>query len=461
MRSDEVGRGIAGSVGSYPLKWTRFLNTRAVGASAFPGGWGHSDQWNLWVKGTDPHPAPPIGQCGDECPTYEGPDAHLDMPDGKYFDLYEDTGHYVFLYGADPKTGLLDVVPAGSNGYDVYLTDGGVVHFTVVSVSYHGIMTTVASSIADPYGQVTTFSYDSSNRLIRVTEPGGRYLQINRTSNGGITGVQAYDGRGNLTQTVAYTYSTLNFANSYGPAPYLTQVDYDDGSHAYYTYQSANVVGLGGAPGIIKTCDDPRFAGPMKRIEYQFATGNNNPQFTWGQIKAEKNSTTHQIVSQVTYPSYPGVNPPTDPGQYLRTETRGDGAVRTFQYYGEITYTDFQGHISHNQYDAIFTDARGNVTTIPRNRAYQITSITHPDNSVAYNQYLNDIYLISHTDERRAYDGDPAYTTYYDRDGNHRIWRTRYPDGSSEQFTYNNFGEVLTHTMSNGAVETNTYDGRE
>lgn len=274
--------------------------------------------------------------CGDECQTYEGPDAHITMPNGASYDLYESLPGQFTSMEYSVKGGFIGVVKVGAGVYDALMTDGGKASFTGTANAQH-LFTGVATSIIDPYGQVTTLSYDASKQLVRVTEPGLRYLQINRDSAQKITSVQAFDGRGNLTQTVSYGYSTLNLPGTYGPSIYLTQVNYDDGAQATYTYQSPNVVDTqtASAPGLIKTCDDPRYAGPMKQIEYQFVTGTNNPQFTWGQLKAEKNFTTHQVVSQVTYPSYPGVNPPTDMGPYKRTETRGDGATRWFQY-GEV-----------------------------------------------------------------------------------------------------------------------------
>jgi hypothetical protein len=69
--------------------------------------------------------------------------------------------------------------------------------------------------------------------LWKITEPGGRFLQISYASiwlNGNIYRtmidfVQSHDGRGNVMQTVDYTYQRLIFHDS--PLLYLTRVDYD------------------------------------------------------------------------------------------------------------------------------------------------------------------------------------------------------------------------------------------
>jgi YD repeat-containing protein len=42
--------------------------------------------------------------------------------------------------------------------------------------------------------------------------------------------------------------------------------------------------------------------------------------------------------------------------------------------------------------------------------------------------------------------------TRYDRDGNNRVKKITYPDQSFESFTYNSYGEVTSHTLTNGGV---------
>src|SRR5207302_3816755 len=75
--------------------------------------------------------------------------------------------------------------------------------------------------IIDPYGQITTLSWviygwdrtytHPSIKLDRVTEPGGRYLQINWDATSTyINSVQAFDGvNSQPIQTVTYTWSNF------------------------------------------------------------------------------------------------------------------------------------------------------------------------------------------------------------------------------------------------------------
>src|ERR1044072_7638130 len=124
----------------------------------------------------------------------------------------------------------------------------------------------------------------------------------------------------------------------------LIRARYDDGQQGVYAYFDPARVNPGNpwtlAAGNVKTCDDVRFAGAMKKIEYEYVPASNsqvNP-VARGQIRAERNATTHQLISTVDYPQMA-------PASFTRTETRADGATRKFQYYAysfELeSYTDF------------------------------------------------------------------------------------------------------------------------
>ena len=84
----------------------------------------------------------------------------------------------------------------------------------------------------------------------------------------------------------------------------------------------------------------------------------------------------------------------------------------------------------------------------------QILEITHPgDNTTIIYTYGSDPhYVVTVTDER-------GNVTSHTRDPvTHRITRTDYKDADGnilafETFTYNNFGQVLTHQLRNGAYE--------
>src|SRR5439155_8316600 len=82
---------VTGSVGAYPLKWTRILNTRGgTGPFGDGGGWRHSYQWGLWLK-LIPSSCPPTCTC-------DGPDGTIYYPDGRTVNLRHEEvpfPHYV------------------------------------------------------------------------------------------------------------------------------------------------------------------------------------------------------------------------------------------------------------------------------------------------------------------------------------------------------------------------------
>src|SRR5439155_26140069 len=87
----------------------------------------------------------------------------------------------------------------------------------------------------------------------------------------------------------------------------------------------------------VKTCQDVRYAGAMSNIEYEYVPSSAGQAglFAVGQIKVERNMTTHEAVSTLDYQS----------GTFFeRTERRPDGATRFFRYDGADglgSYTDF------------------------------------------------------------------------------------------------------------------------
>src|SRR5438477_12601784 len=47
---------VPGSIGAYPLKWSRILNTRGRPGFGEGGGWTSSYSWGLWIRTSDPPP---------------------------------------------------------------------------------------------------------------------------------------------------------------------------------------------------------------------------------------------------------------------------------------------------------------------------------------------------------------------------------------------------------------------
>lgn len=379
---------------------------------------------------------------------------------------------------------LVHVDGGSGNYYDLRLKDGGRVEFRPAG----GIPAGAATAIVDPYGRRTTLEYTGGqfSKLWKVTEPGGRFLQISYTpfqySSTGytdlITKVEAFDGRGNLMEKVLYHYEGVD-SGGYYPILFfnLTRVDYDDDQapHAAYAYYTPAPLYLGNpdgskTAGTVKTCDDVRYAGPMSKIEYEYVPTNGGQAGAYirGQIKAEKNMTTHQVVSSVDYQG----------GLHDRTEIRPDGATRHFSYRGIDgldSYTDFAypggthrtTTISFNDpapgnpdhYLRTVTDANQHTTATEKERKIgAVMAVTYHDGSKMEYTYSEPepYYLVTRKDENQK-------TTIYMRNPvTHQVERIDYPDGGFETFTYydNPLRLLHEHQMTSGGTEIFDYDDR-
>jgi RHS repeat-associated protein len=465
---------VPGSIGGYPLKFTRALDTRGAGGLNMfgeGGGWSHSYSWSLWIRPSDENPGNDGG--------YTGPLGGLGYPEGAHADLWTPDDPSEFIDNVNGRHGPSDIfVNNGDGTYELHRADGG-------KVLFNGYR---ASAIIDPYLQTTTLAYDSHGRLWKVTEPGGRYLEFfyqtfsyttqtnppMTTSEDVISMVQANDGRGNIIETVTYEYEwvTITYDAMTSRMYNLKTVSYDDGSHASYTYERANTdYSASGtyfqSAQVVHTCDDPRYAGPMKQIQYDYVQlGEAAPGVMGrGEIKAEKN-VYGQIVSQTTYPIRFN-----DPTYRQRTETRGDGPTRFFNYLGGIgpeysfIWTDFKNQP--------FTDSptvTGWTITDPlqRTTTYEVEptlgalkKITHPGDGTTKEYTFSDPgNPYYHSGEK---DENSNWITFERAEQNpvtHRVTKITYPDTSTEEFTYNGFGQVLTHKLRTGGTENFRYDSR-
>ena len=472
---------VPGSVGAYPLKWTRYFNSHVTrNDSEMGGSWRFSYldyRWENWN--------------GHKNPCY---------PDGRRIMINPPPTIYGVEEYWDP------VSP-----FTVRMPDGGkIVYSNTFPYYYNGQWYNVPtvfnypSQIIDPYGQVTTLSwvfygltqdYKVQIKLDKVTEPGGRYLKVNwDATNSLITSVQAFDGVSSQPiQSVTYTQS--NFTLGGNTVKVLSRVDYSDGTFATYTYSDQTYPGPYSCnpPNtflwhsvVLATADDVRYNGPMRQIKYQYYTTKNKTR-----VLSEQHLPTGNTVSAITGVGNNQTN--------SATETRGDGPTRTFNYHatppcpdcppptiegGEcidpmpldgklINYTDFQGHTTTLTYESdaskasagfitAVTDANNHTTTYTRSTlSWGILRISHPDGSHMDQTYTDEAhphYLASRTDENN-------HRTDYTRDSNNRITRKDYPADSNgireyETFTYNSFGQTLTHRMKTGAYEHFNYDSR-
>jgi YD repeat-containing protein len=148
---------VTGSLGAYPLKWTRTLNTRYAG---WFGGYGYG----LWLRRVDSH---------FHDPPYEGPDGSVIYPDGRKMDFWTDGESYFATNGGENRD---RIVRMENENYDLVMMDGGRIRFLNINPGAPLLLRFRATAIIDPYGLTTELTYDTAGRLWRIKEPGGRYL---------------------------------------------------------------------------------------------------------------------------------------------------------------------------------------------------------------------------------------------------------------------------------------------
>jgi RHS repeat-associated protein len=470
---------VAAGVGAQPLAFSRIYNSRYASYSAelfgSAGTWSHSYNWVI-------EPSPElvwhqVRQPGAYVPTSYAvhfPDGRIETFVYSASDIYYRTSPGVGdrLIRLDVNTSLVYLV----------LTDGSKVEFKATESFYHDVPNGdwytsygyVAQAIIDPYGLRTTLTYNADGTLQKVTEPAGRYIQFFYTTFGG---QQVFDHiTGSDGRSVQYYYVQTSFP-VFGNLVCLDHVVYygDANWTARYTYQAANV---GIAVPLVRTCDDPMYPGPMKRIGYVYRTTNNpdGTQPVYGQITSENYFDGTNVGAALTTLT---VNNGT-----TRTETRADGKTRTFTYSSAklTSCTDFKGVSASqgrdsNSYINSVTDRNGHTTNLTLNAltggvltttfpstpgdtppgtprgvvtyTYGWATCPDPNNRDANNPY----YLYSITDEG-------GHGTTFTRDSSKRVSRIDYPDGGYETFAYNSFNQVLNHQMKTGGTEAFSYDGR-
>jgi RHS repeat-associated protein len=467
---------VAGSVGSYPLAFTRTANSRNELSLNYqfgePGLWHHSYEWTM------------DGINFTQDPNYQPSQYTVYFPDGRYEIFSPSLSDTCFRTTPGVSDRFLPLDRTTMHAYLIF-PDGGKVEFTATQTShwsgyvwYYSIAYQ-ATAIIDPYGLATTLIYNPDGTLDTIRELAGRQIKLSYITvpwtrwygsdhDRVIDHIQASDGR-----IVQYNYLNLSHGPNSRNYTHLVSVVYpaDAGASAptaYYTYQSSNYSDPygGEAYPLLQTCDDPMYQGPMKRIAYVYATANDDgSSVAAGQIRSENYFDGVNVwgaVSTLTIDS-----------ATARTETRGDGPSRTFNYSGGklADYTDFKAHTSYILYDGngyvwSFTDARGHPTTTLREGIIgAISVLTHPDPERStqrfdYKYVDGGPYFMQIRGDERNSDSN----TYFGRpDSTNRvtnIWYPDYPNGPTEGFTYTTLGQIETHTMTSGGVENFRYDSR-
>ncbi len=254
-----------------------------------------------------------------------------------------------------------------------------------------------------------------------------------------ITDIQTSDGRGVFYHYSVHTSTATNYAA-------LDAVDYLDGTESSYTYVTPFTPG--GRP-IIASADDPRYPGAGSRISYEYQdTGVD------GFIHKEKSLVTGHIAVALEATDDIERRIVSGPREELLVYNNLNLTSRGFTSTGstsmQVSY--YAGGFGMPQSK---TNKNGNVTSLDRTWDFGVVKkTTLPDGSYRERTFTSNtkpFYVATQKDEL-------GRVTSYTRDSNGRPTRIDHPDGSYETFTYNAYGQTLTHRLRNGGTESFAYD---
>ncbi len=197
---------VYGGVGEHQLAWTRYVNSRATNGGQYFGtiGMRHGYQWEMADAG--------LNSSGQAQLTVNYPDGNICTFAHTTTTEWHSTASITdILYQQGTQFTL-----QRQNGWQYYfskLTDGS------GNVYYQ------CTGFADSQQNNYTFTYDTANRLVKVTEPAGRWLQIN------------YQGLP-VTSVDFVTLATVTSVPASGQWTQLTVTD--PGSYRYLRYFGPN-----------------------------------------------------------------------------------------------------------------------------------------------------------------------------------------------------------------------------
>ncbi|HNS81346.1 MAG TPA: RHS repeat-associated core domain-containing protein [Kiritimatiellia bacterium] len=391
-----------------------------------------------------------------------------------------------FNFRATDTNGLIRA-PYVFNGDRLYKWTGGAAGHTLVTSGgweYDFERTTAPRyelvRVRNGQGLTWHLSYNAAGKLERISNDFGRWLEIDRGTLYGsecITRVSSSDGRYVDYDYDLWAYSATNISTyeqiegggeggeggtivlvtvttvTYHADAVLVGVDYPGGEHAAYGYVGA-YSNANGRP-LLKTASDPAYTGPGARLKWVYNYEaifdfGNGPYLVTGIAKEERNMVTDELA----------VSLPLGAGDYPQV-LQGDGSEITRRYTNGLLVEKRDGEgrplfYTRDQGGAGFigsiTDADSNTTVYVRDYAGRIIQEVDPlghTNSAFY----NDSGFVTCRVDRLG------RSISYTRDTNNLLLRMDYPDGSSEEWARNEYGQVLTNRQRTGGTVVFTYYG--
>lgn len=263
--------------------------------------------------------------------------------------------------------------------------------------------------VTAPDGGQTTYTYDPNAQVTQLTDPNGHVTQVSYNADSQVTQEVAPSGA-----TTAYSYNSNNV---------LTQLALPTGANNSYQYTDASwpysVTAVTNAEGGTTT--------------YSYDTHGNLTSV----LDANGKTTSYTYNSNGTLASVTDPNGNTTSYQY-----DSNGNLTKIVYpapLGPVSYTyDTLGRVTS------MTDGKGQTTTYSYNARDQVTQITYADGTSVTYTYDADGNLTAQTDS--------SGTTTYTYNALGQQTGKTLPNGQTISYTYDGDGNMLTKTDSGGTV---------
>lgn len=386
-----------------------------------------------------------------------------------------DPNNNVKTYNYDGLDRLISVsIPAGTTSYS-YDGVGNLIRITdanghVTQFKYNAQNLPVAR--VDPLGNTTAFEYDNNGSLIQQTDARGvtttyTYDALDRLISKSYpenTDEFRYDKDGNLTQAInndiviSLQYDGLNrltrksldtwqkiIQYTYDDAGNRTSMIDPDGGTTTYTYDDINrVTGINNSLGEVTSFvydNAGRLTEQTNGNGTQTIYSYNDANYL---VSVVNKTSTNAILSSFTY-TYD------NHGNRL-TMTDKDGGITNYVYDGshrltKVTYPT-------GDFEEFIYDAMGNRIQLIN----QTDTIGYAYNEADEIQMAGNISYVFDANGNMTSKTENGNTTYYHYDGRDRLTAIEFPDGTTNEYRYDPFGNRIEYKKGSGALVKYVHD---
>ena len=354
-------------------------------------------------------------------------------------------------------------------------------------------------TVKNPLGEVVTFDYDDSNRVIAATNSGAKTPYVKNEYNDDNRVVKQYDALGNVTSfkytdddknqltTVCTDRNGKNIVFVSDGMGRVSSITDANGHATKYTYDTrGNLIAETNSKGnarhyeyddkdqLVKTYD---YDGNVTTMTYDSKGNVTSVKGPDGELNKYVYNPHNLLASSVENSGAARSYTYNEAGQMLTETVEGLGTTTYGYTNGRITsITDPLGNKKLITYDEFGnlrteTDRDGNKTVYTYDALGRSTGVSNSDGTVSYTYdamgnktsvtdakgNVTHMYYDGNNQIIKTVDANKAATLFeYDKEG--RLLKTTYADGTTEVNTYDPAGKLLTTKNANDELVEYTYD---